>query len=156
MGGTDPGTGRVTSNQAPLKRKRTMPFITISNPPKYPLTRHEKEWLKARQDRELRHGHFSCIYCEHFISQCDPYTGHCDGTISDCMFEVIKRHLQDAAVFEALVAAKAVKLKADALPCYPNKLCPYKAQQIGSCHACYLRHARLLAEATMERSGHND
>lgn len=128
-----------------------MPFITIPYPPRYPLTRYEREWLEERQDRELRHGHFSCIYCEHFTSQCDPYTGHCDGTIFDCLFEVGKWHLQDAAEFEALVAAHTVKLKAEELPCYPNKLCPFSAKQIGSCNACYLRHARIAVESEMER-----
>ena len=133
-----------------------MPFISIPYPPKYPLTQHEREWLEERHGRELRHGHFSCIHCEHFTLRCDPYTGHCDGSTEDCPFEINIRHLQDAAEFEALVAAHAVKLKAEELPCYPNKLCPFRAKQIGSCNACYLRHARLLAEATMERSGHND
>ena len=130
-----------------------MPFITITYPPKYPLTESEKVWLEERKQYiQQSSSETFCKYC-YYVKEV-PKGWACDADI--CPTDKRDNDYSDAAEFEALVAAKAVKLKADALPCYPNKLCPYKAQQIGSCHACYLRHARLLAEATMGRSGHND
>ena len=112
------------------------------------LTEADWKWLEERENRICKF----CIHCPGYLD-----TSPClDWWADICVIDTTLEDFRDAAEFEALVAAKAVKLKADALPCYPNKLCPYKAQQIGSCHACYLRHARLLAEATMERSGHND
>ena len=64
MGGTDPGTGRVTSSRATLKRKQTMPFITITYPPKYPLTESEKVWLEERKQYIQQYSSETfCKYC---------------------------------------------------------------------------------------------
>lgn len=127
-----------------------MPFITVTYPPKYPLTESEKKWLEEREQHK-RNGEqfYSCADCEHRSAEYDLFDGWCDNE-GACPIELGYRDLQDAAEFSARVAARLTGLKAEELPCYPNFLCPYSAKLIGSCKACYLKHARLAVEQEMD------
>lgn len=125
-----------------------MPFITITYPPKYPLTASEKKWLEERKQYIQRfYSETFCKYCYYFKGI--PKGWACDADI--CPTDRRDHDYEDVAEFEARVAARLTGLKAEELPCYPNFLCPYSAKHIGSCKACYLKHARLAVEEEMEK-----
>jgi hypothetical protein len=109
------------------------------------LTEAEKTWLEEREYAEaVEYGHYSCPSCK--------WLGQEDNV---CIFRrclIFDPKWQDVAEFEARVAAKLTGLNAAELPCYPNFLCPFSAKHIGSCKACYLKHARLAVEAEMEEN----
>lgn len=122
-----------------------MPFITVTYPPKYPLTDSEKVWLIDREWTLEVMGSYSCGPCQYR-----------DKDDLLCIFRKCPKfepNYKDAAEFESRVAARLTGLKAEELPCYPNFLCPYSAKLIGSCKACYLKHARLAVEQEMEKEG---
>ena len=109
------------------------------------LTNAEYYWLMQREWVCMVMGSYSCGLCQYR----DP-----DDLL--CIFRACPKfndNFHDVAEFEARVAAKLTGLNAAELPCYPNFLCPYRAKHIGSCKACYLKHARLAVEAEMEKEG---
>jgi hypothetical protein len=115
-----------------------MPFITVTYPPKYPLTEAEKKWLGEREVADaVDYGAYSCPSCG-MLSKLDGY----------CVLRRCPRfdpNFEDAAEFEARVAA----WMADNLPscdfckwyeeCFPT-----------SCARTRLKYARLAVEAEME------
>lgn len=113
------------------------------------LTEAEKKWLEERKARLAKGSSTSAS--DYFCKWCYRCNWQCVAWYKDR--EMCPAHLgcdfQDAAEFEALVAAKLTGLNAAELPCYPNFLCPFSAKHIGSCKACYLKHARLAVEAEM-------
>ena len=114
------------------------------------LTEAEKKWLEER-----RAG--LCVRCAAY-DDC-PMIKSADFRVETCYrfrhedYTIEKGNFEDAAEFEARVAARMTGLKAEELPCYPNFLCPFSAKHIGSCKACYLKYARLAVESEMEQEG---
>ena len=135
------------------------------------LTEKDREWLEEREKLPSlsEEGGYFCKHCCHAVFEdgefcCDePEEGREEENLLYCPTSLVepgdwafgvfaqKIALHDAAEFEARVAARMTGLKAEELPCYPNFLCPYRAKHIGSCKACYLKHARLAVEAEMEK-----
>jgi hypothetical protein len=112
------------------------------------LTEAEKKWLGDREQVEIANGLYSCAHCKLFSNIYSVYTGYCIGEYAECP---IVPDFQDAAEFEARVAAKLTGLNAAELPCYPNFLCPFSAKNLGiGCKDCFLKHARLAVEEEME------
>jgi hypothetical protein len=112
----------------------------------------EQKWRLERGLSLLECGYYSCKSCPNHTDEKNMWTGHCwieEGSFCPVEYSDWK----DAAEFAARVAATLTGLKAEELPCYPNFLCPYSAKLIGSCKACYLKHARLAVEQEMEKEG---
>lgn len=120
-----------------------MPFITITYPPKYPLTESEKKWLDERARRcayfciHSSDGRrdFPCLDWWHSPNNC-PLEGAQD--------------FRDVAAFEARVAARLA---------WEN--CPCKRPRFFECAKitardrkdvvrCRLKHARLAVEEEMQ------
>lgn len=109
------------------------------------LDEAEKWWLYTRKNVDMVTGTYFCATCQYMNDEEE-----------ECIFRkcpIFEADYRDAAEFEARVAARLTGLNAAELPCYPNFLCPYRAKHIGSCKACYLKHARLAVEAEMEKEG---
>jgi hypothetical protein len=97
---------------------------------------------------------------EHWESMRQYFLDNIDNAV-EMMQELIRqaneledkvKELEDAAEFEARVAAKLTGLSAAELPCYPNFLCLFSAKHLGiGCKDCFLKHARLAVEAEIEK-----
>ena len=77
-----------------------MPFITVTYPPKYPLTESEKKWLEERKRFSKRefNSYYVCAYCEKFTPDRLCHSALCPIDVA----HVVHR---DVAEFEARVAA---------------------------------------------------
>lgn len=92
-----------------------MPFVTVTYPPKYPLTDSEKKWLRERDEMleefEDLYAYRFCEHCEYmspaddFVGcRCAYFNGYGEVVLGDCPIEPRKYYFADAARFEALVA----------------------------------------------------
>lgn len=146
-----------------------MPFITVTYPPKYPLTESEKKWLKERELDCLEYGGYFCSHCEHFTGEYDPWTGYCDVAVAQCPIE--SPDWKDCAEFEARLNKRLIEGEEIDKPCshfpkpmgcpYPKKLlepgedisphCPFTKKWNTPCEWCDLKELRLLVEEEMEK-----
>ena len=128
-----------------------MPFITITYPPKYPLTASEKKWLEEWNDSirpapcvtaGMRGWAFSARDCRD--SSCDYNRQlspkYCPLASDYC----------DAAEFESRVAARLAYFEDGCTPCSKPKKCPFEKLDIIDCVPCRLKYVRLAVEAEME------
>lgn len=112
------------------------------------LSEADKKWLKEREQHK-RNGEqfYSCADCEHRSAEYDLFDGWCDNE-GACPIELGYRDLQDAAEFEARVAAKLTGNHDDLTDCDGfDSTCH---SEMLTCWDCRLKHARLAVEAEME------
>lgn len=122
-----------------------MPFITVTYPPKYPLTGSEKKWIERRESMEEKTGVFFCHYCKHLTEYYDEWIGYCDGMPCPVYPEELEAAMwKDAAEFEARTAAKLANRCRNTRPC--------TGEPCKECEARRLKQARLAVEEEMERT----
>jgi hypothetical protein len=116
-----------------------MPFITVTYPPKYPLTESEKKWLEVREKRNFQTGYYLSPWA--FPKK----TLYWVTEVSDTY---------DAAEFEARVSARLT-----GEPPYAFGFCQLCKYNSHGCQKlriplkqCRLKHARLAVEAEMEQN----
>lgn len=136
-----------------------MPFITVTHPPKYPLTESEKKWLAERKKEE----EFVVI---RYLSG-----GRRRGFFRKSKGVSLKPDWKDCAEFEARLNKRLIEGEEIDKPCshlpkplacpYPKKLlepgedisphCPFTKKWNTPCEWCSLKELRLLVEEEMER-----
>lgn len=114
------------------------------------LSEAEKDWLERRKKNEKEYGSVFCPYCEQFIAERDEYIGPC----YDDLYCPLTDHLfLDAAEFNARVAEKLARNICIYCPdALARKSCPSAFEyprRTGE--SCRLMHARLAAEAEMDK-----
>lgn len=108
------------------------------------LTEHEKQWLEERKQYIQRfYSETFCKYCYYFKEI--PKGWACDADI--CPTDRRDHDYEDAAEFEARVAAKLAKECSAWWPCGEVDEC-ISGQP---CRECHLKHARLVVEEEMEK-----
>ena len=127
-----------------------------------PLNEQEREWLERRKKNEKEYGSVYCPCCEQFNPEWDLYLGYCNDS-TDC--PLTEHDFRDAAEFEARVAEKLAKPRSDLRPhcsryettddghLVRKTACP-PHHDIDNCPGvatCAIYHARLAAEAEMDR-----
>lgn len=85
-----------------------MPTITVSRPPKYPLTKSEKEWLERRRHNLSMFGGYFCPSCPWIVIDDLMYCGR--GGETQCVVDTPHALMyKEAAEFEARVYEKAAE-----------------------------------------------
>ena len=118
-----------------------MPFITVTYPPKYPLTESEKKWLEERKDK----GEYNFYYCQYCNKIPSIVTGGlCAGP---CPMYPGGFEYEDCAEFEARVAARLTRSHDELTACDGfDATCHSETL---TCWECRLKHARLAVEEEM-------
>lgn len=126
------------------------------------LSESEKEWLERRKKNEKEYDSVYCQYCEQFIPECAESIGHC---YDDLYCPLTDHFFPDVAEFEARVAEKLAKPRPELRPhcswyettddghLVRKTACP-PHHDIDNCPGvatCAIYHARLAAEAEMDR-----
>lgn len=135
-----------------------MPFITVTYPPKYPLTESEKEWLEDRQENLEIFGGYFCPDCPEFVLEDEGFMYCGRGGWEQCVVANPHKFIfKDCAEFEARVAARTISIEFGDLPCGAGdcadpKMLSYTTlgENTVGCDMCVLRAARLAVEAEME------
>lgn len=128
------------------------------------LTEAEKDWLERRKKNEKEYSSVYCPCCEQFNPEWDLYLGYCNDD-ADC--PLTEHDFRDAAEFEARVAEKLAKNRADGKILRPKGCSWYGTTEgghpvrktacppnhdIDNCPgvaACNLYHARIAVEGEM-------
>lgn len=111
-----------------------MPFITVTYPPKYPLTESEKKWLEKREKWNSKSGYYLTPWAfpNKTLYRVTEYADY-----------------RDAAEFEARVALLLAQKYGAWEPCYHSH-CTEGADTVADCMECRLKHARLAVEQEMD------
>lgn len=112
------------------------------------LSEKEKDWLERRKKNEKEYGSMFCPCCEQFIAERDEYIGHC---YDDLYCPLTDYFFPDVVEFEARVAEKLARNICYNCSDAPEG-CPSAFEyprRTGE--RCRLMHARLAAEAEMDR-----
>lgn len=107
------------------------------------LTEAERKWLGNREfANAVNYGAYSCPSCWWLNKE-----------LEECILRRCLRFdpdYQDAAEFEARVAAKLANCDGAFQPCHRAR-CPEGATSASACTPCRLKHARLAVETEMEQ-----
>lgn len=113
------------------------------------MTEQEREWLERREKDGKEYGSLYCRHCEQFIPECAKSIGHC---YDDLYCPLTDHFFPDVAEFEARVAEKLATVICSGCEDFNNKnVCPLAIYQTTGIYECRMKHARLAAEAEMDK-----